>query len=109
MIKKIIANGTDEVEFLNELKKRSGEKSKKVEEAVSEIIENVKENGDQAVKDYTLKFDGNLPLYYEVPREVINNALDEAEEEFVDALLNALENIADFHNRQREQGFINPK
>ncbi len=109
MIKKIYANGTDEVNFLKELKKRSGETSKKVEQTVSEIIENVKENGDKAVKDYTLKFDGSLPEYYEVPRDVINDALDEAEQEFVDALLNAMENIADFHNRQREQGFINPK
>lgn len=109
MIKKIYANGTDEVNFLKELKKRSGETSKKVEQTVSEIIENVKENGDKAVKDYTLKFDGSLPEYYEVPRDVINDALDEAEQKFVDALLNAMENIADFHNRQREQGFINPK
>lgn len=109
MIKKIYANGTDEVNFLKELKKRSGETSKKVEQTVSEIIENVKENGDKAVKDYTLKFDGSLPEYYEVPRDVINDALDEADQEFVDALLNAMENIADFHNRQREQGFINPK
>lgn len=109
MIKKIYANGTDEVNFLKELKKRSGETSKKVEQTVSEIIENVKENGDKEVKDYTLKFDGSLPEYYEVPRDVINDALDEAEQEFVDALLNAMENIADFHNRQREQGFINPK
>lgn len=109
MIKKIYANGTDEVNFLKELKKRSGETSKKVEQTVSEIIENVKENGDKAVKDYTLKFDGSLPEYYEVSRDVINDALDEAEQEFVDALLNAMENIADFHNRQREQGFINPK
>lgn len=109
MIKKIYANGTDEVNFLKELKKRSGETSKKVEQTVSEIIENVKENGDKALKDYTLKFDGSLPEYYEVPRDVINDALDEAEQEFVDALLNAMENIADFHNRQREQGFINPK
>ena len=58
-MKKIFANGTDEVAFLNDLKKRSGETNKKVTEVVSEIIENVKENGDEAVKNYTLKFDGN--------------------------------------------------
>ncbi|MBE6840878.1 MAG: histidinol dehydrogenase [Ruminococcus sp.] len=109
MIKKIMANGINEIQFLCDLKKRSGETSKKVEEAVSEIIENVRFNGDKAVKEYTLKFDGSLPYYYEVPRDIINEALDEADEKFVDALLNAMENIADFHNRQREQGFINPK
>ena len=108
-MKKIFANGSDEKELLKELKKRSGETNKKVEETVRAIIENVKENGDKAVKDYTLQFDGHLPEYYEVPRDVINDALDEADEEFVDALLNAMENIADFHNRQREQGFINAK
>ena len=99
-MKKIYANGTDEVNFLAELKKRSGETNKKVEEVVNEIIETVKNGGDEAVKNYTLKFDGNLPQYYEVPREVINDALTEADQAFVDALLNAQENIADFHNRQ---------
>jgi len=108
-MKKIIANGIDEREFLNDLKKRSGETNKKVTETVSEIIENVKENGDEAVKNYTLKFDGNLPQYYEVPRDVINDALSEADPEFVNALLSAMENISDFHNRKKEQGFINAK
>ncbi len=108
-MKKIYANGVDEVAFLAELKKRSGETNKKVTETVSAIIEDVKENGDEAVKNYTLKFDGSLPEYYEVPRDVINDALNEADEELVNALLNAMENIADFHNRQREQGFINAK
>lgn len=108
MIQKIIANGTDEKNLLKEVEKRNGEKDKKVGEIVSEIIETVKNGGDKAVKDYTLKFDGKLPQYYEVPREVINDALTEADPEFVNALLNAQENITDFHNRQKEQGFINP-
>lgn len=108
-MKKIYANGSDELEFFKELDKRHGETNKKVTEAVSEIIENVRENGDKAVKEYTLKFDGSLPEYYEVPRDIINDALDEADEDYVNALLNAMENIADFHNRQRQQGFINAK
>lgn len=108
-MKKIYADGTAEVEFLKDLKKRSGETNKAVTETVSAIIEDVKENGDEAVKKYTLKFDGNLPEYYEVPRDIINDALSDADPEFVNSLLNAQENIADFHNRQREQGFINAK
>ncbi len=109
MIKKIYVNGVDEKEFLNDLEKRSGETDKKVAEVVTEIIEDVKANGDDAVLKYTLKFDGSLPKYYEVPRDVINDALGEADEAFVNALLNAIENITDFHNRQKEQGFINAK
>lgn len=109
MIRKIIADGKSEVDFLKEVEKRNTDTNKKVGAIVEEIIENVRENGDKAVEDYTLQFDGKLPEFYEVPRDVINDALGEADEEFVDALLDAMENIADFHHRQKEQGFINPK
>ncbi|MCX7658091.1 MAG: histidinol dehydrogenase, partial [Oscillospiraceae bacterium] len=71
LIKKIIADGTSEIAFLKEIEKRNVEVDKKVSESVSAIIDSVKEKGDDAVKEYTLKFDGKLPEYYEVPREVI--------------------------------------
>lgn len=109
MIKKIYANGVDEKNFLKEVEARNTEKDKKVSEIVAEIAENVKKGGDKAVKDYTLKFDGKLPEYYEVPRDVINDALNEADSDFVNALLNAQENITAFHQRQKEQGFIDPQ
>lgn len=109
MLKKIFANGNDEFDFLESLKKRSGETDKQVTQIVNEIIDNVKANGDKAVNNYTLKFDGSLPEYYEVPQDVINDALEEADENYVNALLNAMENIADFHNRQRQQGFTDCK
>lgn len=108
MIKKIYANGTDEKLFLKEVEARNSETDKKIGEIVAEIAETVKNGGDKAVRDYTLKFDGKLPEYYEVPRDVINDALSSADRDFVNALLNAQENIADFHKRQVEQGFINP-
>lgn len=108
MIRKIIADGKSEAAFLKEVEKRNGETDKKVTEIVSDIIENVKNNGDKAVKDYTLQFDGKLPEYYEVPLDVIHDALDSADEAFTNALLNAMENISAFHSRQKEQGFIDP-
>ena len=109
MIKQIKCDGIQEYAFLKELERRTGETDKKVSEIVSEIIETVRNGGDTAVKNYTKKFDGNLPQYYEVPREIINDALTEADQSFVNALLNAQENIADFHNRQKAQGFTNAK
>lgn len=105
MIKQITCDGVQEYAFLKELERRSGETDRKVTQVVSEIIDTVREGGDEAVKAYTKKFDGNLPQYYEVPREVINDALTEADEAFVNALLNAQENISAFHNRQKSQGF----
>lgn len=59
-IKKIFVNGKDEVEFFKQLEKRSGETNKKVTAVVNEIIETVREGGDNAVKAYTEKFDGKL-------------------------------------------------
>lgn len=109
IMRKIVADGAAEEEFFKQIEKRSGETDKKVTAVVTEIIENVKANGDSAVKAYTEKFDGKLPQYYEVPREVINDALTEADSAFTDALLNAVENITDFHTRQKSQSFVNAK
>ena len=109
IVKKIYVNGKDEEEFFKQLEERNGETDKKVTAVVSEIIENVKKNGDDAVKAYTEKFDGKLPQNYEVPRDLVNDALTEADPEFVNALLDAVENITDFHNRQKSQSFVNTK
>lgn len=108
MIRKIIADGTAEKNFLKEVEQRNGETDKKITAVVSEIIDNVRSGGDEAVKNYTLKFDGKLPEYYEVPRDVINDALTNADQKFTDALLNAMENITAFHQRQKAQSFIDP-
>ncbi|MEG0571394.1 MAG: histidinol dehydrogenase, partial [Oscillospiraceae bacterium] len=108
MMEIIKANGKDEKVFIENLSKRSGEVGKSVTQTVLEIIEDVKQNKDEAVNKYTLKFDGSLPDCVEVSREEINDALSSADREYVDALLNAAENISDFHNRQKQQSFINP-
>lgn len=109
LIKKIYVNGKDEEEFFKQLEKRQGETNKQVTSVVNEIIDTVRAQGNEAVKNYTLKFDGKLPEYYEVPQDVINDALTEAEPSFVEALLNAIENITDFHQRQKSQSFVNTK
>ena len=53
IMRKIVADGTAEEEFFKQVEKRSGETDKKVTAVVTEIIENVKANGDSAVKAYT--------------------------------------------------------
>ena len=105
MIRKIYADGS-EMEFLKEVEKRSSETNEKVEATVREIIANVKEKGDKAVKEYTAKFDCPDCEYYEVPQEVINNALTEADPRLVDALLNCVEKITAFHEKQKQNGYM---
>ena len=107
MIRIIEANG-DEKKFLAETEKRAGEVGAEVEKTVKAILEDVKNNGDKAVKAYTAKFDCPNAKYYRVPDEAIQDALTEANEkspEFVEAMLNAVENITAFHARQKREGF----
>ena len=107
MIKIIKANG-DEKKFLAEVEKRAGEVNAEVEKTVRAILDDVKANGDKAVKEYTAKFDCPNAQYYRVPDEAIQDALTEANEkspDFVNAMLNAVENITAFHTRQKREGF----
>ena len=107
MIKIIKADG-EEKQFLAEVEKRAGEVNAQVEVTVKEILAKVKAEGDKAVKEYTAKFDCQNPQYYRVPDEAIQDALTEANEkspEFVNAMLNAVENITAFHTRQKREGF----
>ncbi len=107
MIKIIKANG-DEKRFLEEVEKRAGEVNAEVEKTVKDILADVKENGDKAVKAYTAKFDSPNARYYRVPDEAIQDALTEANEkspDFINAMLNAVENITAFHQKQKREGF----
>lgn len=107
MIKIIKADGS-ELEFLSEVEKRAGEVNAEVEKTVKAILEDVKQNGDKAVKSYTAKFDCPNACCYRVPDEAIQDALTEANEkspEFVEAMLNAVENITAFHTKQKREGF----
>ncbi len=107
MIRIIEANG-DEKKFLAETEKRAGEVGAEVEKTVKAILEDVKQNGDKAVKAYTAKFDCPNAKFYRVPDEAIQDALTEANEnspEFVEAMLNAVENITAFHTKQKREGF----
>ena len=106
MIEITMADGTAERELLKNLRQRSGETDKKVTVAVTEILEQVKADGDAAVKAYTLQFDGHCPEQAEVSREQMDAAVASADPRFVQALRNAMENIRTFHSRQKQQSFI---
>ncbi len=109
MIAITIADGVAEKELLNSLRQRSGETDKKVTASVTEILDNVKARGDEAVREYTMKFDGRCPEQMEVTRAQMEEAVAKADPRFVEALRNAMENIREFHSRQKQQSFIDAK
>ncbi len=77
-----------------------------VSEIVKDIIENVKQNGDKALKEYSLRFDGAELTNIEVTKEEIDEAFGLVEPEFIRILNDAAENIREFHSAQKKNSFI---
>ncbi len=77
-----------------------------VEDAVKEIIENVKQNGDKALFEYSERFDKATLSSFEVTPEEIDEAFATVEPEFVEIIKEALQNVTEFHSRQKRNSFI---
>ena len=77
-----------------------------VEGIVSEIIENVKTNGDKALFEYCEKFDKAKLSSFAVSADEIENAVKSADEKFINILKKAAANIRKFHEKQVRTSFI---
>lgn len=89
---------------LEEILKRENAASG-VEGIVSDIIANVRTNGDKALFDYAEKFDKVKLSSLEVTKEEIDEAVALVEPEFLGVLKEAAENIALYHKKQLNPGF----
>ena len=103
------ANGVVEYQLLAQLKQRAGETDPKITEAVTTIINGVKEGGDEAVREYTVRFDGSVPKKIEFDKDEIHAFLDQVDPAFKDAVVKAQQNIYDFHQRQAQQSWMTTK
>lgn len=68
--------------------------------AVKEILADVRERGDEAVRDLTERFDGTRPAALRVAPEAVAAALDEIDPDLRAALERAAAGIEDFHRTQ---------
>lgn len=93
-------------DFIRQLKQRSESANRQVEASVAEIIETVRARGDDAVREYTLRFDGGAPESMEIGREEMERLAAQCDPEFVGALRRAARNIRDFHERQKQQSWL---
>ena len=81
------------------------ESSVNVEEVVKGIIEDVSQNGDKALYYYIEKFDKCKLDSLIVTNEEFEEAFSLVDDEFVEILRKASENIKLFHSKQLRQGF----
>ncbi len=78
---------------------------KKAEDAVAEILKQVRERGDEAVKEYCQKFDGCVLDDLKVTQAEIDEAFSSLDEYFIETLKKSAENIKAFHSLQKRVGF----
>ena len=103
-----ILNEETKNEFKEVLANRSTNKMVEQEKIVSDIIFNVRTNGDKALFEYTKKFDGfdlnsqNI----KVTDKEIEDAVNDVSEEFLRVLEVSANNIKKFHEKQKRLSWI---
>lgn len=101
MIKIINIDNAEKSDILTrDIKLESG-----VEAIVADIIKNVKENGDKALKEYSAKFDGAIIENLRVTQEEIDAAYENEDKALIETLEIAKANIWNFHEKQLHKGF----
>lgn len=76
-----------------------------VEAIVRDIIEAVKTRGDEALREYSKRFDGIDLTDFEVGQDLIDQAFENVDPAVLSALENAKANIESYHRQQLETGF----
>ncbi len=94
--------------ILEQLLKRSPDNYQGFEEKVDAIIQNVKQNGDQAVFDYTKQFDG-VEITAEnvlVTAQEIEEAYEQVDQTLLEVIRKALVNIRSYHEKQKKYSWF---
>lgn len=107
MLKELIYKGNYE-ELENKLHTRKTEISEEVNKAVSEIINNVRESGDDALKEYCAKFDGfhvSRKDDFIVSKQEIMDAITKVGPEFMKILERTKDQITEYHKNQIEKSW----
>lgn len=97
--------------LLNDLLKRSPNNYSQFESTVNEIIQQVKENRDQAVFQYTMQFDKYelTPDNIKVTKKEIEEAYTKLDKKLIDVITKSAQNIRAFHSKQLRNSWFDSK
>lgn len=93
--------------FEESLLNRTGAFNAEAMIAATNIVEDVRKRGDEALREYTSRFDGVEIEDFRVSDEAIQAALEKVDPVVERALEKAAAQIRDFHERQKQQSWIN--
>ena len=77
-----------------------------MEDVVDAILADVRTRGDEALKEYALKFDGANLENLQVTQEEIEDAFSNMDPYFLETLKEAAANIESFHRQQVHKNFV---
>lgn len=97
MIEIIYANGKNEYDIIDNMKKRSSEVGKDIEETAQRIMEDIERRKWDAVREYSLKFDGSEP--YELTQDEIEASYNRCPPDLIEAMEKAAENIRSYQSK----------
>lgn len=92
--------------FSNKHLKRTGAFNAQALAAATSIIEDVRERGDEALRDYTERFDGVRIEDFRVSQQAIDEGASRVDPKTAAALSKAASQIRDFHERQKQQSWF---
>ena len=97
--------------LLEALLKRSPSSYGKYEASVQEIVDNVRKRKDQALFEYTEKFDGARITSDTVlvTKEEIQNAYSRVDEQLIAVIRKALKNIRSYHKKQMQYSWFDSR
>lgn len=107
-MRRIRLDDTSMENILESLLKRSPNQYDSYQDTVNEILNEVKEKGDEALFHYTKKFDKAeiTPDNIRVTEAEIKEAYTQVEASLIDVMKKSLANIQDFHKKQLRNSWI---
>lgn len=107
-MRKVILSEDTKKDILENLLKRSPNSYGKFEASVAAILADVKEKGDEAVFDYTKRFDGAdiNAVNIVVTKEEIDEAYSLVDKQLVEVIRKALVNIREYHAKQKQYSWF---
>ena len=105
MVSRLDARGRHPSEVVSELRRPGGFLSAEVRDAARGILEDVRGRGDEALLEYTERFDGVRPDRVRVPGKEIERARASLPAELEESFLVAFENVRSFHERELDRSW----
>lgn len=107
----ISLNNEAKKDLLENLLKRSTNDYGEYEKTVAEIIENVKQRKEEALFEYSLKFDKCVITKenFRVTSEEIDEAYKSLDEHFIQVMKNSAANIREYHEKQKRNSWFDAK